>query len=106
MNAILPRQPLVILVAVFGGDPLSLRPNRPLRPNRLRLISPLLQVAFWVLNVITARTIVGIVIILNLPVFRLLTETLDGKFRGRPGAYLFTVMVRAPYAVRSCMCGE
>lgn len=52
-----------------------------------------IQVAFWVLNVITARLIVGIVVITNLSLFDLLTNSLDRKFNGRPGLYLFTVMV-------------
>ena len=54
-----------------------------------------IQVIFWVLNVVTARLIVGVVVITNLPLFNVLTNALDKKFSGRPGQYLFTVMVRS-----------
>ena len=52
-----------------------------------------IQVVFWVTSVVTARLIVGVVVISNLPVFNMLTMALDRNFRGRPGTYLFTVMV-------------
>ncbi|GAX83167.1 hypothetical protein CEUSTIGMA_g10593.t1 [Chlamydomonas eustigma] len=55
-----------------------------------------IQVCFWVINVVTARLIVGLVIYINIPALQQLTLSLDQRFQGRPGTYLFTVMVGIP----------
>ncbi len=45
-------------------------------------------------NVVTARLLVGVIIVTNIPVFQLLTRALDRRFDGRPELHLFVVMVR------------
>ena len=54
------------------------------------------QVFFWVLSVVTARLIVGLVVISNLSFFRLVTLKMDARFQHNPDAYLFIIMVGIP----------
>jgi hypothetical protein len=56
----------------------------------------LIQVVFWVTCVVTARSIVGVVVISSIPVLQQLTQALDRKFEGHPDLYIFTVMVGIP----------
>ncbi len=58
-----------------------------------------IQVTFWVLCVITARTVVGATILSLAQVFQGLTMYLDRRFAGRPHVYLYTVMVGIPMVI-------
>jgi len=58
-----------------------------------------IQVASWVLCVISARSVVGAVILLFSPAFMFITANLDARFVGRPDQYLYTVMVALPLVV-------
>jgi hypothetical protein len=55
-----------------------------------------IQVFFWVLCVVTARLMVGLVIINNLALFQLVTLKMDSRFHRNPNTYLFLVMVGIP----------
>lgn len=55
-----------------------------------------IQVVFWVLCVVTARLIVGVVVISTIPQLRLFTSALDAHFSGNPTLYVFTVTVFIP----------
>ncbi len=78
-----------------------------------------IQVAFWVGCVVTARSIVGLVLLTLAPFFASVTTSMDRRFEGRPSTYLYTVMVCIPLVVnvgqawiqdqvrptqRSCVC--
>eukprot|EP00955_Chlamydomonas_euryale_P077153 362866-Chlamydomonas_euryale.AAC.24 len=58
-----------------------------------------IQAVFWMTCVVTARVIVGVVIITSIPVLSHVTNALDKHFYGHPGVYLFTVMVGIPVVV-------
>lgn len=55
-----------------------------------------IQAVFWMLCVVTARTIVGVVVISSIPALQLITTSMDRQFKGHPDLYIFTVMVGIP----------
>lgn len=54
------------------------------------------QVFFWVLCVVTARLLVGLVVINNIGIFQLVTLKMDARFHHNPDTYLFIIMVGIP----------
>jgi hypothetical protein len=59
----------------------------------------MIQVLFWMSCVVTARVVVGFVVVSNIPVFSIVTNALDDHFEGHPDVFLFTVMVCIPVVV-------
>ncbi|KAG1667850.1 hypothetical protein FOA52_011038 [Chlamydomonas sp. UWO 241] len=59
----------------------------------------MIQVVFWMSCVVTARVIVGCIVVSSIPVLSIVTDALDDHFEGHPEVFLFTVMVAIPVVV-------